>query len=353
MTTVHLIVPQGLDEPTRPSGGNTYDRRVSRGLGAAGWDVHEDAVPGSWPHADASARAALAGVLRELPDGAVVLVDGLVASDAPEILVPQGQRLRLVVLLHMPLGERTPSDAPARGRECAVLSAATAVVTTSAWSRDWVLEHYPLDPTEVHVAPPGVDGADLAPGTPGGGELLCVAAVLPDKGHDVLLAALAEVADLPWRCACVGSLTRDPGFVDRLVAQSRASGLAERISFTGPRTGDRLEASYAAADVLVLATRVESYGMVVPEALARGLPVLATAVGGLPEALGRLPDGTRPGLLVAPDDAEALAGALRRWLCESTLRDDLRRAARERRMSLSSWDVTSSRVAGVLSGVAG
>jgi glycosyltransferase involved in cell wall biosynthesis len=226
------------------------------------------------------------------------------------------------------------------------------VVTTSAWTRCWLLERYPVRPGRVHVARPGVEPADPAPGSAGGGHLLCVAAVVPDKGHDVLLAALAEVEDLGWSCLCVGSLTRDPGHVERLLGLVRSLGIEDRVSFTGPRTGDDLEASYAGADALVLATRAETYGMVVSEALAHGLPVLATSVGGLPEALGRLPDGSVPGLLVPPDDPPALAAALRRWLVDEDLRRALRETARRRRTTLSGWSATSTEVARVLAEVA-
>ena len=100
--------------------------------------------------------------------------------------------------------------------------------------------------------------------------------------------------------------------------------------------------------MLVLASHAETYGMVVTEALARGLPVIATAVGGLPEALGQTRDGRRPGLLVPPGDSGALAAALRRWLTDAELRQGLRAAARERRSTLSGWDVTSRRIAHVL-----
>jgi glycosyltransferase involved in cell wall biosynthesis len=175
-----------------------------------------------------------------------------------------------------------------------------------------------------------------------------VAAVTPHKGHDLLTEALATIPDLPWSCVCVGTLRRDPGFVDRLRRQVRAAGLADRIRFTGPRTGAELGAAYAAADLLVLASHGETYGMVATEALARGIPVLATAVGGLPEAIGRAPDGSLPGMLVAPGDPAALAGSLRRWLRETDLRHRLRRAARGRRDTLAGWAVTAQRISHVL-----
>ena len=122
------------------------------------------------------------------------------------------------------------------------------------------------------------------------------------------------------------------------------------MRFPGPRTGADLDRSYAAADLLVLASRAETYGMVVTEALARGLPVVAADVGGLTEALGHGADGIRPGLLVPPDDPAALGAALRAWLGDAELRARLRRAARERRESLSGWSATTSVLAGVLAG---
>jgi glycosyltransferase involved in cell wall biosynthesis len=349
VSAVHVVVPDGIDDPARPSGGNAYDRHVCRGLHSLGWSVHEHAVPGGWPRPDAAAYAALAGVLGRIPDGAVVLLDGLVASTAPEVLVPHASRLRLVVLVHMALGDR-PVDDDARERERAVLSAAAAVVTTSAWTRRRLLELYPLPADRVHVAEPGVDAAGLATGTADGGALLCVAAVTRGKGHDVLLNALATTTDLSWQCACVGSLDRDPAFVEDLRRRTRDAGLGERVSFTGPRTGADLDRSYGAADLLVLASRAEAYGMVVTEALARGLPVVATDVGGLTEALGGT-NGSRPGLLVAPNDPAALGAALRAWLGDGTLRERLRRAARERRASLRPWSDTASALGGVLEAV--
>ena len=113
----------------------------------------------------------------------------------------------------------------------------------------------------------------------------------PHKGHDVLLDALATVADLSWRCTCVGSLDRDPVFAAAVQRRATRDG---RVRFTGPRTGSELDRTYAAADLLVLASHAETYGMVVTEALARGVPVIATDVGGVSEALGGRGRAARP-----------------------------------------------------------
>jgi glycosyltransferase involved in cell wall biosynthesis len=342
VTTVHVVLPEGVDDPARPSGGNTYDRRICAGLAAVGWDVREMPVPGAWPRSDATARRALARRVAALPDGALVLADGLIASVADDVLVPAVARLRLAVLLHM------PQEGPA---ERAVLSAARAVLTASAWSRSRLLARYPLDPRRVRVVHPGVDPAPPAPGSRDGTRLLCVAAVAPHKGHDLLLDALTDLA-LPWSCTLAGSLAVDPGFVQRLRQRAAASGVADRIRFVGPLPAAALRAEYRAADVLVLASRAETYGMVVAEALAAGLPVIATDVGGVPEALGRT-DAGPPGLLVPPGDRRALAAALEAWLGDPALRRGLRTAARARRATLDGWDATVRGVASALRSIAG
>ncbi len=352
MSTVHVVLPDGVHDPTRPSGGNTYGRRVCAGLTALGWQVREHVIAGAWPLPGSAGRDALAEVISGLPDGSLLMVDGLVGCCVPDVLVPASGRLRLVVLVHMPLGD-APLGAEvigARDRERAVLTAAAAIITTSRWTRDWLVREYELDPRRAHVAEPGTDEAGVASGTQTGGRLLCVAAVAPHKGHDALLLALSRVADLRWHCTCVGSLDREPRFVARLRRAAEAQGLSDRLCLTGPRTGVDLDRAYDAADLLVLASRAESYGMVVTEALAHGLPVVATAVGGVPEALGRTADGGLPGLLVAPGDHRALAAALRRWLQEADLRDRLRQAALERRGALARWTATSAAVGRVLGG---
>ena len=330
--TVHVVVPDGVDDPTRPSGGNFYDRRVCGGLTAAGWDVREYGVT----------QETLGATMARLPDDALVVVDGLIASPAATVLVSAARRLHLVVLMHMPVGD---------AQECAVLSSADAVLTTSQWTRTQLLERYPLDERRVVAAPPGADPASAVPGTAGGGELHCVAAVAPHKGHDVLLEAVAALADRQWRLTIVGTLDRDPGFAGRLRERAVAAGIANRTIFRGALVGAELAAAYAGADVLVLPSRGETYGMVITEALARGLPVIGTSVGGVPEALGRA-GSMRPGLLVPAGDPTALSAALRRWLGDKDLRQRLRYAARARRHTLTGWSATANDIARVLTQVA-
>jgi glycosyltransferase involved in cell wall biosynthesis len=193
-----------------------------------------------------------------------------------------------------------------------------------------------------------VEVADPVPGSDAGGELLCVASVRPAKGHDVLLGALTALTDLDWRCTLVGPLDLDPDFVDELHKTAAEAGIADRIVFAGPLAHDELRTAYAGADLLVLPSRAESYGMVVTEALARALPVIASGVGGVPEALGHGDDGSTPGVLVRPGDPDALAAALRRWLEDPRRRRRLRRSAGLRRLTLPTWSRTTAQVVAAL-----
>ncbi|WP_147067938.1 glycosyltransferase family 4 protein [Terrabacter aerolatus] len=344
---VRAVVPAGIDDPDLVSGGNAYDRHVLDGLREAGWVVGEHHVPGAWPHPDRASLGHLSAVVDDVPRDGLLLVDGLVASCAADVLVPAGERLRLTVLVHLPLGLTDPVAAQ---KERRVLEAASSIVTTSGWTRRTLLDAYALDPGVVHVARPGVRRAELSPGTSGGVRLLCVGAVTAIKGHADLLTALALVADLPWTCVVAGSLDREPELVARLRRQLSRAGLGGRVQLVGPLRGDDLERAYAASDLLVLPSRVETFGMVVTEALAHGLPVVASAVGGVPEAVGRTDEGP-PGLLVPPGRPEALAHALRCWLGETDLRERLRGRARQRRRHLAPWSVTAQQVSAALVGV--
>ena len=320
--TLHFLVPTGYSQ--QPSGGNVYDGRVLAGLVGLGWDVVTHEVgPGDPLPAPAA--------------GALVLVDGLVLSRSADDLARSDAVL--VPLLHMPFETAGERD---------LLAAARVVVATSGWTKRWLVEHYGLDANRVHVAVPGVDMADPVPGTDAGNQLVCVATVQPAKGQDVLLAALRTITDLDWRCTLVGSLDADPDFVDDLHKAAADSGIADRLVFAGALPHDEVGAAYAGADALVLPSRAETYGMVVTEALAHALPVIASAVGGVPEALGHGDDGSTPGALVRPDDPDALAGALRRWLEDPRRRRRLRRSAGLRRLTLPTWSRTTSHVATAL-----
>lgn len=337
--TVHFLVPAGFDDPLRVSGGNMFDRRLSAGLSAAGWRVRlAEVAVGS----ESAARVALADV----PDGGIALIDGLVAGRAPAAIEGSATRVRIVVLAHM-VSEAFPgADPQVIDGEHRALCAAAAVIVTSPWTRSELVgrELVPLE--RITVATPGADRTEAAAGTRGGRALLCVGVVTAHKGQDILIEALAGLRARPtWRCAIVGSATVDPAFAARLGARAEDLGIADRITMTGVLGAADLDAAYRAADLLVAPSRTESYGMAIADALGRGIPVIASRVGGIPSTVAP----GRSAVLVPPEPG-ALGTALDRWMTDPALRSRLKDAALRGRGGLPRWSDTVDRVAETLAG---
>lgn len=338
MTEVYFVVPDTIDDPQRVSGGNRYDQRVRDGLRADGWTVHMLLVTGRGTGWTARALAAL-------PEGALALVDGLLGSREPEALVAHRSRLRIVVLAHMVAAPAASGDGMLGDRDLAALRSVRRIVATSAWTRSRLLEQDAAGPHRIVVAHPGADPAPATTASAGGGRLLCVAAIAPHKGQDLLLRALAGFADRDdWTCTLAGSPTVDPDFVAALTAVIDAAGLAGRIRFAGVLDARALAEAYGEADLVVLPSRSESYGMAVAEALAHGVPVLATGVGGIPEAIAR----EDAAMIVPPEDPWALRVVLQQWWASAARRDALKSAALQAREAGRRWEDTVAVVSSAL-----
>jgi glycosyltransferase involved in cell wall biosynthesis len=179
-------------------------------------------------------------------------------------------------------------------------------------------------------------------------ELLSVATLNPGKGHEILLQALATLATRPWHLTCAGSLTRHATTTDRVRAMIRRLGLEDRVSLRGELGAASLADCYHDADLFVLATLRETYGMAVAEALAYGLPVVSTTTGAIPALVG-----DEAGLLVTPGDVDALAGALARVTADGALRARLAAGARRAGARLRRWDQAVEEMAAALARAAG
>ncbi len=343
-----VVVPGDLETRT---GGYGYDRQMVAGLKQRGWLVDVVSLPGDYPSPSSDDRTAAARALAQIPDDAVVLGDGLAFGALPDEVGREHLRLRLVALVHHPLALETGLDAKSasslHASEARALACARGIVVTSAGTVQAVEQLASNAP--IIVVEPGTDAAPLSAGSGGGAlHLVCVASIVPRKGHDTLIAALSRLRSADWRLVCVGSPHRDTAFASAVAEACVAGGIADRVEFPGELEGDRLEASYHAADLFVLPTRHEGYGMAVAEAIARGIPVVSTATGAIPDLIA--PDA---GVLVPPDSPEALANVLGGMVADRARVDRLRDGARRKRQALPTWESASAQMEAALMRLSG
>ena len=329
-----FAVPGDLATPT---GGYAYDRRMIAELGDLGWQIDLLDLGEGFPWPDAATRLAARAQLLAIPEGRTIVVDGLALGVLPEVASELSGRNPLLALVHHPLAlEQGLSAAAAnalRTSERIALAAVHGVIVTSAATARLVASDYAVPAGRITVARPGSDPAPLAQGSQDGiVRLLSVGAVVPRKGFEVLIAALATLPDLSWRLTIAGDRTRDRDAAARLDADIARHALESRVAAPGAVSSSRLATLYAEADVFVLASHFEGYGMAYAEAIAHGLPVIGTSAGAIPDTVP-----PEAGLLVAPGDIPAFAQALRRVIGDAELRRCLAGGARAAAGQFPTW----------------
>jgi glycosyltransferase involved in cell wall biosynthesis len=346
MTAVDLLVPGDLATLT---GGYIYDRRIFAGLQQLGWQIRVHSLSESFPDPTAAALSDAAGTLAAIPNGRTVVIDGLALAGLRDLLPAHVTRLNVVALIHHPLAYETGLDAAHARRlfeaERAALANVGRVVVTSHWTKR-ALADFGVAPQRIAVVEPGTDPA--TPRRPIAGAppaLLCVASLTERKGHTVLFDALGKLRGRDWHLTCAGSLTRDAALVSRLQEQIDRLQLRARIALLGELQPAALGEHYARADVFVLASYMEGYGMAFAEALAHGVPIVATTGGAIVDTVPH-----QASVLVPPGDAGALAAALARLLDNPAERDRLALAADAVRGTLPTWAAASARFARMLAG---
>lgn len=333
-----------------PTGGYTYDRRLVLALRDSGWWVDVLSLTGTWPHPDPAALAAAGEMVASLPDDTLVVADGLAFGALQELAAQHTERLRWVALVHHPLHLETGLSESVRqhllaGETQALRHVRRVVVPSPSTAAD--VAAMGVLPANIAVVQPGTDPVTLQakPTTPAEPlRLLCVATLTARKGHALLLQALAGLTHLDWTLHNVGSATRDPDTAAQL--QALAAPLGERVQWHGEVDAQALSEQFAAADVFVLASLHEGFGMVITEALAHGLPVVASDAGALAQTLP-----ADAGLQVPAGEVAPLQAALAQVLSDATLRARLAAGARAAAASLPTWPMQAAQFAAVLEGV--
>ncbi len=348
MTAVQFLIP---GDPETRTGGYLYDRRIMAGLADRGWRVDLQCLDASFPQPTPAALAAADALLAALPDGALAVIDGLALGAMPAVAAAHRDRLRLVALVHHPLALETGLDEVRRqilfaSEREALRQVRRIIVTSPNTVRE--LAAYEVAAERCAVVLPGTDPAPLAQGSQQAPwRLLCAASLTPRKGHAVLFRALARLEHLPWRLECAGSPALDPATAAQLQALITTLGLSGRIELRGELSAEQLAACYQRADVFVLPSWYEGYGMVLAEALAHGLPIVSTTAGAIPDTVP-----ASAGLLVPPGDEAALADALARVLTEPGLRQRLVEGAQAARQHLPDWPASCAQFSALLTAVA-
>ena len=342
---VTFAVPGSLDTPT---GGYAYDKRIMAELRHLGWEVDYLNVGDGFPAPEEETRAAARSLLSAIPAGRPIVLDGLALGVLPDVAAELASRHPLVALVHHPLALESGLTAERadllRRSEQAALAEVREVVVTSPATARLVASDYGVPAEHITIAKPGSDPVLPSKRVPNDvPELLSVGAVVPRKGFDVLILALAMLTDIPWRLTIVGDLTRDPSEAAKLKELISQHRLSRRIAMVGTLPTSRLGVLYAKADLFVLASRFEGYGMAFAEALCHGLPVIGTTSGAIPDTI---PQGA--GLLVAPGDSAALASALRGVILDLELRRRLSDAALTAARALPTWQESAAVFAATL-----
>jgi glycosyltransferase involved in cell wall biosynthesis len=329
-----FAVPGDLATPT---GGYAYDRRMIKELEHLGWIVDFVNLGNGFPWPSDETRSAARMRLLAVPAGRAIVVDGLAFGVLPEVASHLRSRNPLVALVHHPLAMESGLSARQsdllRASECTALAATSQIVVTSAATARYLVTDYAVPAERITVACPGTEPAPMAKGGQDGVvRLLSVGAVVPRKGFDVLIAALATLVDLPWHLTIAGDRRRDPETAAQLDADIRRYNLDGWVAVRGAVSPDHLAELYAGADLFVLASRFEGYGMAYSEAIAHGLPIVGTNAGAIPDTVP-----AEVGVLVAPDDPGALALALRKVIANPDERRRMGTSARAAASRLPTW----------------
>jgi len=332
---IHFIIPGNIDALT---GGYIYDKHIINGLSAQKWHVSLHSLSARFPFPSDHDLEYAYSIIKKIPDHSLVVIDGLALAPLASQLCKASKRLRIVALVHHPVAEETgltlAQQLQFKKLEQVALSVCSQISVTSAVTAKMLIEEYYVNPASIEVIEPGIAKMPVSIGSNKASfNLLCIATLIPRKGHEVLLHALASLQEVPWNLDCIGDLDRDKQTSIRVKNCATKLGIRDRINFLGNLNVSKMRDALRSADLFVLASYHEGYGMALAEALGSGIPIVATSAGAIIETVPQ-----KAGLLVPAGDSRAFASALSRFFHEPRLRRRLTEGARGCRRTQRSWE---------------
>ncbi|MGI9424689.1 MAG: glycosyltransferase family 4 protein [Hyphomicrobiaceae bacterium] len=346
---VHCAIDVAFAIPgdiTASTGGYAYARHLLASLPQFGIQPHRLELAAAYPYPEEEDLVATERTFAQLHPETVLMVDGLAFGAMPPAIV-NGIRQPLIALVHHPLacetGLTTSQSRQFLALEQQALAHARRVIAASRTTARLLERKYDVPADRVVVAEPGTEPAARAAGGDGDLQLLAVGAIIPRKNYGTLVEALKSLPDDRWHLTIAGSTSRDMTCATELREAIMRSGLRSRITLTGEVSDHVLHDLYDRSDIFVMPSLFEGYGMVLCEALARGLPIVCTTGGAMPETV---PD--RAALMVAPGKADEMGNALARLIQDDLLRRRLADASWQAGQALPTWDDCARTVAGVI-----
>jgi glycosyltransferase involved in cell wall biosynthesis len=348
MQQLIFVYPGDLNSPT---GGYAYDRRIIAGLKSLGWEIQLIGLGEGYPFPTLAQAEQVKVQLQGLTPGVPMVIDGLALGAVPEVAACVAKHHPLIALIHHPLafefGLSEEQAALLKQSETEALRHASGVIANSPATAHDLYQHYGVPIDRIDVVLPGTDRSvhqwersQIANGNRDAVRLLSVGSIIPRKGFPDLIAALAPLADLPWTLSIAGDTTRNAAAFEQLISDITRFGFEERVQVLGAVSDSELDILYTQADAFVLASLFEGYGMVYAEAMAYGLPIVATTGGAIPDTVP--PDA---GVLVMPGDVSALTLALKTVIEDAPYRERLSSGALRAAAQQPTWDQAAQQFA--------
>ncbi|MEM7289483.1 MAG: glycosyltransferase family 4 protein [Pseudomonadota bacterium] len=343
-----FIIPGDINTP---SGGYRYDRNILSEWNTAGVEHQFLSLDGDFPFPAREDADDCMGHIEHISHHEVAVIDGLAGGVLPEFVEELSRHMPVVALVHHPLflenGISQQQAKQLKASEQQALRHVKHVVTTSESTNKLVHEIFDYPEQQITAIMPGVERLVIAkPSGKPGLKLLCVGAVIERKGHRFLLEALSQLKHLDWEIDCVGKTDTDPALFKSLEDLASTKGLTERIRFHHSVSEDALLGFYGEADVFVLPSLFEGYGMAYAEAIVSGIPVIGTTAGAITKTV---PETC--GILVTPGDSTHLAAALKKLISDADLREALRMATHREAPNFPNWNEQAAKFANLLKGL--